>query len=79
MNKKLFTELEMRVLGLINEYRNLQGINSGNLVHLLNKDLGFVSEKNYAFSENLLHKVLRKFIEEGKIYKTSDKLLYPNY
>ena len=69
----------MRILGLINEYRNKQGVTSTDLVHATNRELGFVSEKNYAFSENLVHKILRKFIEEGKIYKTSEKVLYPNY
>ena len=50
VNKKLFTELEMRILGLINQFRNKQGITSSDLVHAINKELGFVSEKNYAFS-----------------------------
>ena len=62
VSKKLFTELEMRILGLINEHRNKQGVTSTDLVHFTNKELGFISEKNYAFSENLIHKVLRKFI-----------------
>ena len=61
----------MRMLGFINDYRNMQGVTSTDLVHHSNKDLGFISEKNYAFSENLIHKILKKFIDEGKIYKTS--------
>lgn len=48
------------------------------LVHTLNDERGFAEEKNYVVNDNFVQKILRKFIETSAIYKTSDKILYPN-
>lgn len=63
---------------MINSRKDEDGIKSGELVILLNREFGFLNEKNFILNENLVQRFLKKFIEEGKIYKSSDKALYPN-
>ena len=45
---------------------------------ILNKEEGFVEEKNYIINDNMVQKILKKFIDDFRIYKTSEKILYPN-
>lgn len=76
-NRKTFTEMELRILGIINEKRS-SGTNLSDLVLTLNRELGLLLEKNYIINDSFVQKMLKNFLEESKIYKNSDKLLFPN-
>ena len=67
----------MRILGIINQ-RQKTGTILSDLVSILNKEEGFVEEKNYIINDNMVQKILKKFIDDFRIYKTSEKILYPN-
>lgn len=77
MYREVFNKMEMRILGIIRE-NTKKGTMLSELVHTLNDERGFAEEKNYVVNDNFVQKILRKFIETSAIYKTSDKILYPN-
>lgn len=75
--REVFNRMEMRILGVIRE-NTKKGTMLGELVQTLNDERGFAEERNYVVNDNFVQKMLRKFIETSAIYKTSDKVLYPN-
>ena len=75
--REVFNKLEMRIVGIIRE-NTKKGTMLSELVHTLNDERGFAEEKNYVVNDNFVQKILRKFIETSAIYKTSNKILYPN-
>ena len=77
IHRKTLNDIEMRIMGLVNS-RKHDGIGSGELVRQINKEYGYINEKNYIFNENFVQRILKKLIDEGKIYKSADKKLYPN-
>lgn len=70
MLRKTFTEMELRILGIIHEKKET-GTNLSDIVLILNKQLDLISEKNYIINDNLVQKMLKNFLEDSKIYKTS--------
>ena len=47
--RKTLSDIEMRVVGLINSKKN-DGIISGELVRQINKEYGYINDKNFIFN-----------------------------
>lgn len=76
--RNIFNNLEMRIMGFINERQKAGGTLLADLVAAMNREHNLMDEKNYIFNDSFMAKVLRKLIGESRIYKTSDKVMYVN-
>ena len=64
-------------MGLINSRKYENGLNCEELVEETNKEHGYINQKNFVFNENFVQRILNKFIDEGKVYRSADKKLHP--
>ena len=65
-------------MGLINNSRKYEnGLNFEVLVEEINKEFGYINQKNFVFNENFVDWILKKLIDGFNMYRSTDRKLHP--